>query len=77
MAFVITLQSDNRLLFSKPNGERIIMQEVITAENKGEFLDNDMLTNYMSMETMASILNIGLPVIDWKVKPFTATPTIN
>eukprot|EP00972_Heterocapsa_arctica_P112374 16431382-Heterocapsa_arctica.AAC.1 len=77
MASVIGLNSDNRLLFSRPNGEQIIMQQVITAENNGDFLNNDKLTEYMSIETMASILNIGLPNVERQCNAFVATPTIN
>ncbi len=55
MAIVITLGSDNRLVFEKPNGETITMKTPITENNKYDVLQNESLYNLMSRETQIAI----------------------
>ncbi len=58
MAIVITLGSDNRLVFEKPNGDKCTMKTPITAENKNDILQNKSLRNLMSVDTMNDINEI-------------------
>ena len=58
MAIVITLGSDNRLVFEKPNGAKNIMKNPITAETKNDILQNKSICKHMSLDTINDIHDI-------------------
>ncbi len=58
MAIVITLGSEDRLVFEKPNGETITMKTPITAETKSAILQNKSIYKHMSLDTINDIHEI-------------------
>eukprot|EP00972_Heterocapsa_arctica_P004732 701961-Heterocapsa_arctica.AAC.1 len=71
MAIVITLGSDNRLVFEKPSGEKNTMKDPITAENKWELLEE--FGERMDINTYIRAREMGnCPgVVEWKIDKMT------
>eukprot|EP00972_Heterocapsa_arctica_P011548 1691429-Heterocapsa_arctica.AAC.1 len=73
MAFVITLNSENRLVFEKYNGEQITMQDPITQENKHNIMNQ--FSEYMSTDTLMRVLEVGncQVLAEWRINMINRT----